>query len=137
MTVIFSDALIDIRAWLRADTDMKALHGGRVFFRIPDVISGSPFMRLSHIGGYTSATSDVPEQSFRINLEAWGQQNGDYTKVRQLVVAATSTLHQVQNLHVGGTLIQDASLQGSLDSPDPDTGWPRVIMTGLVNLRAA
>lgn len=137
MTVIFSDALLDIRAWLRADPDMRAFHSGRVFYRIPDNPSGYPLLRLYRVGGGTSATSEVPEQTIRIGLEVWGAVNSDYSKVRQLVTAIESSFHQASNLVVGGTLIQNASIQGSIDSPDPDTGCPRFIITGLVNLRAA
>lgn len=137
MTVLYSDYMLDVRAWLRTHPDLNPLHGGRVFFRLPEQIPTAPFQRLYRVGGGQQPNTEVPELDLRLALETWGTKPGDYPKVRQLVTATESAFHQVENVVSGGTLLQYGLITSSVDSPDPDTGWPRLVSDVLLTCRAA
>jgi hypothetical protein len=131
--VVFPDTMPDVRAWLRAHPVLAPLHGGRVFFRLPAKGKGLAFpcMRIYQLGGAVQAGTDTPIEDLHISIETWGGQDSDYPAVRQLNVALRSACHQLQQGTLinpaGNTVVSNAQVTNSLDSPDPQTGWPRII----------
>jgi hypothetical protein len=136
MPVVVSDSLFDLRSWLRSHPDLQPLHGGRVFFRVPDRGLTAPFMRLYRVGGGPQPNTDAPESDLRFAIEVWGLQFADYPVVRQLVNATESAFLQAESVVSGGTLIQYANVTAAVDAPDPDTGWPRFVVDVVATLRA-
>ena len=139
MTLVYPDFLTDVQAWLKVHPDLAPLHGGRVFLRIPNKPEqvGVPFQRIYRVGGGQVPNTEVPQLNVRLSVESWGHTFGDYPAVRQLVLATESALHVMENETSGGTLMQYAYVSGSVDSPDPDTGWPRFVSDLQLTCRAA
>lgn len=133
-TLVFPDALLDLREWLRVHPLLAGLTSQRVFFRLPPEPSGSPFMRIYRAGGGPQA-SEAPIQDLRVAHEVWGLMDSDYTLVRQSVQALESLYQGAQNeLMNGGTALLNARVTGASDAPDPDTGWPRVVLDCLLTV---
>lgn len=134
MAIVIPDALPDVRYWLRNHPDLQPYHSGRVFFRIPDAdkLSGFPIMRLYRLaGGVIAQGGDVNISQVAIAVECWHNQNKGYDAIRQMAVAlesACQTLPAGQLLNpTGETRAQSARVINVLDSPDADTGWPRLV----------
>lgn len=139
--VIFPDTLADMRAWLRANSLLQPLHQGRVFFRLPDFLfspkdaqASTPAIRLYRHGGGPRANSEVPIDDARLTLECWVGAPRQYASLRQLVLAVTSVLHDLPSASLplnppDGCLLLNAQVSGTIDAPDPETGWPRVVMS--------
>lgn len=128
--LIFPDALPDLRYWLRNDPILNPLHGGRVFFRLP-ATTQAPMLRISQVGGGQQIDSETPIQDLDCIVEIWGMQNKDYQAVRQLRLALEHVCHQyipgTPLSPAGNTILWNANFRSGLDSPDPETGWPRMI----------
>lgn len=135
MTVVIPDVMPDVRYWLRTHPDLQPLHAGRVFFRIPDddKVSGWPLIRIyQHSGGIPDLGGDAPISTVEISIECWHNKDSGYTAVRQLANATASALFQL----IPGSLLNpsgqtraiNATATTIIDSPDPDTGWPRKIV---------
>lgn len=140
MTVIVPDFMSDARFWLRRQSDLVALRGARVFFRIPpDAIF--PLQRIYRTGGgMQQGGGGAPVQDILLSIECWGaapdspgatSSNG-YDAVRSLVAATESAIWQLpsktQINPTGQTLVVDAAVTNSIDSPDPDSGSPRYVV---------
>lgn len=128
--LVFPDALVDLRYWLRNDPILNPMHGGRVYFRLPKTTQ-APMLRISQVGGGQQPDSEVPIMDLQCILEIWGMQSQDYQAVRQLRLAfehvcwawpAGNLLNPTSN-----TRMHNARFNGGYDSPDPQTGWPRII----------
>lgn len=128
----------DIRAYLRAHPFLSTFTAGRVFFRLPDRISAAPFMRIYRSGGAVQLNSEVPLSDIRIAIEVWGQQNSDYGAVRGTVKAIEAIGHELVPgtvLGPNGTACLNINVTTAVDSPDPDTGWPRVVIDSIWTVR--
>lgn len=137
--LLFPDTMFDLRAWLRAHTLLTNLSGGRVFFRIPDDISKAPFLRIYRVGGGVQY-GEAPLQDIRIAIEAWGMENKHYTSVRQTVIALESLFHAADNVQLNGagsTLLLYSQVTSVSDQPDPDTGWPRILLDVIATVRTS
>jgi hypothetical protein len=129
-TLVFPDYLPDLRYWLRNDPILNPLNGGRVFFRLPKTTT-APMMRISQMGGGQQVNTDTPLMDIQCIIEIWGMQDSDYQSIRQLRLA----LEHVCFEYVAGTplnpssntVLWNAAFNSGWDSPDPDTGWPRII----------
>lgn len=138
-TLVFPDAMPDFKYWLKNDPILQPMHGGRVFFRLPRTTK-APMLRISQVGGGQQVDSEVPLQDIRLVTEIWGMQDSDYQAVRQLRLALEHVCHQ----WVPGTLLNPSSntimwnarWETSFDSPDDETGWPRMICTTLMTVIA-
>lgn len=129
------DAMGDICQWIIDHPVLAPLHGGRVYFRIPDQDPASPFIRISRAGG-SLQPGTTPLQDIRVTLEAWVTAYNEAQTLRELVAAIESVFFDVQSpTRTGGTTILDASVNASIDSPDPDTGWPRSILSTIFTVR--
>lgn len=128
--LIFPDPMVDLRYWLRNDPILNPLHGGRVFFRLPRTTL-APMLRLSRIGGGQQTNSEVPLQDIQCVIEVWGMRNQDYDAVRQLVIALEHVCHQyvpgTPLNPTGNTILWNSNFTFAQDSPDPITGWPRMM----------
>lgn len=129
-TIVLPDPMPDLRYWLRNDATLNPIHGGRVFFRLPKTLQ-APLMRISRTGGGWLASAEAPLMDVQCLIEFWGLQNSDYQAIRQLEVAFESICHEWS----AGTLLNptsntrmhNAMVNTAFDSPDPDTGWPRIV----------
>lgn len=140
--LVIPDALPDIRYWLRTHPLLVPLHLGRVFFRLPDPqnIGGWPIMRIYRLpgGGIVETGGDTPFYRMYVTVECWSngppeRRGFDFASVRQLAQAAESALWDLDsgtllNPAGNGTRAQAALATGTIDSPDPDTGWPRMVV---------
>jgi hypothetical protein len=132
MTVIVPDALNDIRYWLRHNTDILAYTASRTFYRIP----ASPQFPLQRIyrtgGGIRQTGGGAALQDVLVSVECWHNQDSGYQTLRQMVAATESAIWQIPSRTVinpgGNTRVVDAVVSNVIDSPDPDSGWPRFIL---------
>lgn len=132
MTILVADPMPDIRYWLRTQPDLQAIHNGRVFFRIPNQQSQFPLLRIyRHGGGITSDGGDARTSTVNVTVEAWHNVQADYNLARQLAVALESalwTLPPSTLLNPGSdTVAYNAEVTSTIDMPDPESGWPRLI----------
>lgn len=133
------DAMGDINEWIINHPVLSPLHGGRVYFQIPDVTPAAPFIRMSRAGGSLQAGS-TPLQDIRVTFEVWVTALNEAPSLRQLVAAMESVFFDLQsptiaNPETGDTTILNVDINAALDSPDPDTGWPRSILSTVFTVR--
>lgn len=137
-SIIYPDAMPDIRSWLRNHPYLADLSAGRVFFNIPAKIKTAPFVRIYRSGGGPQADgSDSPVLDLRVAVEAWGMTGADYTAVRQTILAVEAAAHDLDpGTVIGtGTVLLNVNPTTSLDTPDPDTGWPRIMLDAVFTVR--
>lgn len=136
------DFMPDLKAWLKAHPLLAPLHGGRVFFRIPDFPVTYPLMRLYRSGGGAENRGDTPVLYLpRVGLEVWGNARSMYDQVRALEIAVETALNeagpQLLNPPSGTTYLASATVNAVVDSPDPDEGWPRFTLDAQLVVRSA
>jgi hypothetical protein len=117
------------------------MHGGRVYFRVPEhAWDKGPVMRLYRVGGAVQPNSEVPMQDIRLSIEIWVQKWKRYpeiTDLSSLLETACSELQAGSLINPqGNTRLHNASLNSAFDSPDPDTGWPRIVCDVVVTVTA-
>lgn len=129
---VLPDAMPDIRAYLRNHPYLANLTAGRVFFHLPDPTMQAPFIHMYRSGGgLSNPTSDSPLMDYRVAIVVWGNKGSDYPMVRSTVLAIESMAFLFASnavLGPGGTHGKNISVTTSLDSPDPDSGSPRILM---------
>lgn len=125
--LLVPDVMADLQTYLQGHPLLADLTGPRVWFRIQGSPTAAPFIRLYQVGGGMLA-GEVPVENPRISHEIWGLANPDYVKVRQTVRALKTIYQSAQNVLMGSTVLQNAEVTGTVDSPDPDTGIPRVVL---------
>jgi hypothetical protein len=138
---VYPDLLGDLRTWLRAHPYLTALKtgsgasllNGRVFFRIPDDAI-FPLIRI-YDAGITKQPGEVPIIDGQIGVDIWGGTYADVTAIRNAVAAAFDLLDS-GTLIGSTTVVLNAESGTSVDSPDPDTGAPRKVLTPTVTARA-
>jgi hypothetical protein len=144
VTTVFPDPMNDLRYWLRNHPVLNPLHGGRVFFRLPKTMQ-APMLRISRIGGGQQPDSEVPLSDLQVIIEIWGMHSGehspsDYPAVRQLLIAIEQVCWAVNSgtlMNPNGTsILMNARFNSGYDSPDPATGWPRMICHVLFTIIA-
>lgn len=131
----FPDALPDIRYFLRNHAYLASLTAGRVFFRVPPKPTKAPFMRIWRSGGglQTQGESEAPVLDLRVNIDVWGLTMADYDKVRATQLALEAIAFNLQTGIIGpnNTRLINLAITNSNDSPDPDTGWPRLVTNSI------
>lgn len=130
------DVLPDAKAWLQS----LQIVGNRVFFRLPSRPSNSPFIRISRSGGGPQPNAEVGVTQPRVTVEIWGLMDTDYEAVRGAALAIEQACHDVNRpTPIGSTetVLLGANVLSTFDSPDPDTGWPRIIMSLALDARTA
>lgn len=139
MAPVFPDAMAGLRTWLRTHPDLTGLHGGRVFFRVPDG-PVYPLVRIYRAGGAVQP-GDAPLLDIRVAVEVWGGALGDYPAVSALATAIESACHRMPAgllLDPAGTTVGlNAQVSTWADVPDPDTGWPRRVGDLVLTCRTA
>jgi hypothetical protein len=137
---LYPDAMPDIRSWLRNHSYLASLSAGRVFFSIPPKITQAPFIRIYRSGGGPQAESEAPVSDIRVGIDVWGLTGADYTAVRSTVRAIEAAAHDFQpgtQLGSTGTIGLNVNVTTAVDTPDPDTGWPRIYMDAIFTVRTA
>ena len=132
--LIVPDVIADVRAWLRSQPSLAALHGGRVFYRVPDPakVGGWPLLRLYRLGGgIIEEGGDTTTSQVDLSIEVWHNQTQGYTTVRQLALLLESVIKKIPAGTVinpaGSTVVLSGHVTNTIDSPDPDSGWPRMV----------
>lgn len=143
-TVIYPDVEADFKAWLQGHPMLAGLTGGRVFFRIPKDNPTAPFLRLYRVGGGPNPLDATPIDMPRMAVEVWHTQiTGNpppYQVLRAVVSALQSALFYAQGTLLnpnGSTVLLSGSVTGVVDAPDPDLGWPRLVVDMALNVRVA
>ena len=128
---LLPDAMPDIKQWLHDHPYLNTLHGGRVYFRLPKTKRPKvPFVRIYRAGGGRQSNSEVPMQDLRVSIEVWGWEGRDYDAVRVLCNAIEGLVTEVPPgtlLGDNGSVVTNVNVSTWFDSPDPDTGMPRMI----------
>ena len=137
--LVFPDALPDLRYWLRNDPILNPLHGGRVYFRLPKTTK-APMLRISQLGGGVQQDSEAPIQDLQIIVEIWGMVDKDYQAVRQIRLALEHICHKWVARSLinpnSNTQMDNIRFNSAYDSPDPETGWPRIICHLMPTIQA-
>ena len=136
----YPDALPDIRFWLRNHHYLKDLSQGRVFFSIPPSVKKAPFIRIYRSGGGPQSENEAPIMDLRLGVETWGMAGADYEAVRQTALAIEQAAHDFDPgtvLGPNGTVGQNINPTTAMDSPDPDTGWPRIVLDVVFTVRSS
>ncbi|HEX3539656.1 MAG TPA: hypothetical protein VHT75_04355 [Acidimicrobiales bacterium] len=133
--VVIPDYLPDMKAWLKTHPTLTPLHGGRVFFRIPTKQGQWPILRIYQLnGGIIGDGGDANVSQIDLSIETVGAPGSfDYTTVRQLAIAVESVMWTMPAgtlLNPGGgpTVALSARAMNKIDSQDPDTGSPRIVL---------
>jgi hypothetical protein len=143
VSVIVPDVLLDLRSWLRTEATLVPYHAGRVFFSLPSFVftsadtaytaNGSLVMRLYRTGGGMRAGTEIPIDDAVIAIECWGGKGADYQNVRAMALATMSAFHHLGTAAEGlassaTSKVLNSTCTGAIDSPDPESGWPRQIL---------
>jgi hypothetical protein len=124
--------------YLRSHADVSALVGTRVGTRVPSANAGSswvntdgtpkfPLLVVQRIGGLPAVERWL--DAARIQLDCWANTEADAWKLASTVQAALWDLPGNRPLGVVTGVAPDL---GMTDSPDPDTGRPRVLFGVVV-----
>ena len=130
---IYPDVLGDVRTWLRAHPWVQPLVSGRVFFRLPDNPT-FPCVRI-YDAGTTQQPGEAPIVDAQVGIDVWG---GTYQQVKDITNAIAAACHTLSpGSKIGTTtVVNNADPGTSIDSPDPDTGQPRKVLTATFTARA-
>ena len=130
----------DMRYWLRNHPNLNPVHGGRVFFRLPDNPQ-TPCLRLYRSGGAVQVNSEAPMQDVRISIEIWGSQWKEYATLDNLRALLEDACWGVEPGAIanptGNTVIHNLNFTTAFDSPDADTGWPRIVCDVVATVTAS
>lgn len=143
-TLVFPNAMWDIRYWLRNHPNLNPIHGGRCFFRLPDQ-PVAPLMRLYRSGGGVQMNSEVPIQDIRLAIEIWGITDNlgrsDYQSLTRLQMGLEDACNRLVPGTLanpsGNTVLSNLNFTTGFDSPDPSTGWPRIICDVIATVKAS
>lgn len=127
-----------VSAALRADVDVQALVGQRVYTVLPDA-KVWPLLRLQRVGGPTIATPDDDAawmEHAQLQLEAYGGPKAQAWAVANTVKAVL--LQRVPGLHADA-LVERCTVGSSRYLPDPTwtPAQPRVVFDATIYLRPA
>jgi hypothetical protein len=141
-TLLYPDIEGDFKVWLQHHELLSGLTAGRVFFRLPKDNPTPPFLRLYRLGGGPNPLDDTPVDMPRMAVEVWHTMvSGSpppYAVLRQTVRALQTALFQAQGVLLnpkGSTTLLSGSVIGVVDAPDPDLGWPRLVVDMALNVR--
>lgn len=129
---MYGDVLGDFRGWLRQHPYLTSL-SGRVFFRIPESPT-YPLLRIYRAGG-GNQPGDAPIEDVQVGIDIWGGSYGDITTVANGLKAAMHSMPSGTKMGQS-TVCLNGEVIGEVDSPDPDTGNPRKVLTVLLTTRS-
>lgn len=115
-------------AWARAQTDLAAIHGGRVASRTSATL---PAMRVSLIDGNPQVTGENNRADPVISVECWDTTpEGADRLMRTLIAALPQLAASAVALPGGGSaFVSSVGIDlGPLVSDDPDTGENRQLV---------
>ena len=99
-------------AWLKANPELAAIHGGRVSTRLNATL---PAVRVARVGG---VSPDVWEDNPVIQIECWAKDDVEADRLARTVVAALPTF---RGKFPAGTVYSysiDGGIYGSPDDPN-------------------
>lgn len=130
---VFPDVEGALRTWLRAQPEVAARYGTRVFFGIPDSPTW-PLLVVGRVGGGEDV-SEAPLDLPMVQLDCWGRLDtaghGDKASCaadKNAVRSALSRIRAVTEL-ADGEVAFGAEVVSDLWSPDPDDKRPRYVLT--------
>ena len=124
-----------LREWLRADADIQAVVGTRVFFGIPrNSSSAFPCIMITRIGG-GQMTGDAPVDNALMQFDVYGElaeEGGGRLQVTTAALALRKTLSKiVGRTRLNSTVVCfDPRVSVQVFSPLPGDDRPRVLITG-------
>ena len=124
-----------VRAFLRADPDVAALVGNRVFFGVP-TSTVFPLVTVSRVGGGDDPSEAAVDLAV-LTVQCWGEMR-DKAGAYLLANTVRSALRNVR----GRTQFADdcwchgATVDGLFYSPDPTQDRPRYVLTIRVTATA-
>jgi hypothetical protein len=110
-TLLPSAAVVTV-AWLKANPDLAAIHGGRVGTKLNATL---PAIRVQRIGG---TTPDVYEDQPVMQVECWAESEGAADLLARTVVA---TLPSVRGTYPTGQVFTYLVESGPYWAPDDPT----------------
>ena len=130
---VYPDVLGDVRTWLRAHPWVQPSVAGRVFFRLPDNPT-FPCVRI-YDAGTTQQAGETPIIDAQIGVDVWG---GTYQQATAITNAIAAACHMLSpgSLIGTSTVVLNADPGTAIDSPDPDTGQARKVLTVTFTARA-
>lgn len=129
---LYPDVAGDFRSWLRTHPYLTDLQAARVFFRIPGV-PNFPLTQMSLLDD-TNQDGQAPIVNAMIGLTVWGGSYADVTNIANGIKAACHEMNPGTAIGTS-TIGLNAELIGSVDSPDPDDGRPRKVLTVSLTAR--
>ena len=128
-----------VRDHLRADADVAALVGTRVFFGVPldsngQVTAQLPLVTISRVGGGDDA-SEAPIDQALLQIDCWAASRNK-AQAHAVTSAVRKSLTEIRTAEVGSTVLFGAVVESVIWSPDPKD-LPRYSLTALVSARAA
>lgn len=142
MSTTYPDSEGITRDALKADTDVTAIAGNRVFFGIPKraVEATYPMVVVFRVGG-GQAPGDAPLDDALVQIDCWGsldaQGNGLKAQCTALVNAVRSSLEAMgTEKRIAGVEL-GVNVESVLWLPDPDNARPRYSITAEVAAIAA
>ena len=133
------DAEGALRTWLRADSELSALIGNRVFFSFPKGgdEGNFPAVLLTRIGGSTLPT-EAPIDNILFQFDVLGKLPdvvggglGPTLNVARTLCKVLTKLRGKTDLG-GGVRAFDARISSQFDSPMPGDNRPRRIVTAVI-----
>lgn len=131
--VVVPDLMGELRAALRALSDLSTLTGSRVFFSTPEGAT-FPLIRLTEAGGALAEVTPTPTQ--RVFIEVIGAKPSDYYKVDQAKRIIVSWIWALTGPLGATTQVLDGSVDTVIDQPDPDSGAPRKVISAVFTVVA-
>lgn len=109
MTTLLPSAAVLTVAWLKAQPDLAAIHGGRVGTKLNAIL---PAIRVQRVGGISR---DTYEDQPLVQVECWGADEGTADLLARTVVAV---LPQVRGTYATGRIYTYAVESGPFWAPD-------------------
>jgi len=128
-----TDVLSALIAYLKADTELAALVGARVYGgELPeaDVVSMPRNCVVARLAGGTERSTSARIKRVRVDLFSYG---GDgYKEAGQVDGAVADALSDLRRATYSSTLLQASGYGGPFQLKEPIHGWKYVARTALV-----
>lgn len=137
--VVVPDVMGDVRAWLRGLVDLTDTTGELVFFSIP-LKAKFPMIRLTE-AGLSAQPGETPVWTQRVMIEVIGAPltggiASDYFAVSKAKNIIVSAIWQLTGQIGSSTRVLDGDVDSVTDSPDPDDGGPRKVISAIFTVVA-
>lgn len=131
------DVEFALRQWLRADTDLQAFVGQRVFFGVPrNSANAFPLIMLTRIGGGQDS-SEVPLDNALMQFDVYGRKTNEGGSRKEVTDIALQLRRSLQKIR-GRTRLDDfvsafdTRVSSQVFSPLPADDRPRILIVATV-----